>query len=159
MDIVRVLTPIFKEKIMPEKKYFRASLDRNRGFSLMELTIVIAIIVVLAAIVVPSGLRILERSRLSALAVDLATIKTAAIEYYADNGAWPADEADFTEVAADGGAYLNRWPTVPWQGATIHWDSDIPVVEVRDLPEGKAEKLLEILGGEVLGNNYTLSMR
>ncbi len=133
--------------------------NRCGGFSLLELTVVIAIIIVLAAVVVPSGVRILERSRISALAVDISMIKSGAIEYYADNGEWPQSEGDFTEDLDGEGVYLDRWPQSPWQGSVVTWRSDGPYVEVQNLPEGKSFKLQEILGGEVAGISYTLKVR
>jgi prepilin-type N-terminal cleavage/methylation domain-containing protein len=134
-------------------------LNLCRGFSLLELSVVIAIIIVLAAVVVPSGVRILERSRISALAVDIVMIKSAAIEYYADNGAWPQSEEGFTQDLVGEGSYLDRWPQAPWQGSLVTWRSEGPYVEVQNLPTGKSVKLQEILGGEVAGINYSLKIR
>lgn len=130
----------------------------QKGFSLLELTIVIAIIVVLAAIVVPSGLRILERARVSSLAVDISLIKCAAIEYYADHGAWPVSDSDFLEDDGEG-VYLDRWPQAPWNGASVTWRESGPYIEVQNLPDGKSEKLQEILGGEISGLSYSLLVR
>ena len=147
-----------KKSIMPGRS-MGSFCPGERGFTLLELTIVIAIIFVLAAVVVPSGLRILERSRLSALAVDLSMVKAAAIEYYADHGAWPQAAEDFTEDADGEGVYLERWPESPWQNSLIMWRSEGPSIQVQQLPGNKAVKLAEILGGTVSGTTYSLEIR
>ena len=132
---------------------------RQKGFTLLELTVVIAIIIVLSAVIVPTGLRILERSRVSALAVDIESIKSVAIEYYTEQGEWPQAQDSFTSSTTSDGPYLDRWPVPPWQGSTVTWVSVGPYIQVAGLPAGKSEALKDILGGQFEATTYSLFIR
>ena len=53
----------------------------NKGFSLLELLIVVAIILIIATIAIPSLLRSRQAANESAAVADLRTINTAQITY------------------------------------------------------------------------------
>ena len=66
-------------------------LRRHRGFTLVEIMIVVAIIVLLAAIAIPNLLRSrLNANEASAIA-SMRVIATAAVTYRANNPTFPAD--------------------------------------------------------------------
>jgi len=110
----------------------------RKGFTLIELIVVIAIIAILAAIVAPNAFRAIEKGKISAIIADYKAIKTGAMGYYADTGAWPADGVGPNRLAfviTDGvagwdGPYLEKWPARnPWGGAytfqndaALNWD-------------------------------------
>lgn len=62
---------------------------KRRGFTLIELMVVIAIIIILAAIAIPNYLKMTERAKKSRLASDYATIATVLETYKTDWGQYP----------------------------------------------------------------------
>jgi|SRR5690554_6321414 len=65
----------------------------QKGFTLIELMIVVAIIGILAAIALPAYQDYTKRSHVSEGLSLAAGARTAVTEYYSSNGEWPADNA------------------------------------------------------------------
>lgn len=65
----------------------------QKGFTLIELMIVIAIIGILAAIALPAYQDYTKRSRVSEGLSLAGGVKSALTEYYASNNEWPANNA------------------------------------------------------------------
>ncbi len=64
---------------------------KAKGFTLIELMIVVAIIGILAAIAIPKFAQMLEKSREGATKGTLGSLKSAASIYYGDQqGIWPS---------------------------------------------------------------------
>ena len=69
---------------------FTISRARNRkGFTLIELMIVIAIIIILAAIAIPNYLKMTQRAKKARVASDFETLATALESYKTDWGVYP----------------------------------------------------------------------
>ncbi len=64
-------------------------MKNNRGFTLIELAVVLAIIAVLAAILTPLVSNYLDQARVSRAQADMKTIADAVKFYQRDTGRWP----------------------------------------------------------------------
>ena len=65
-------------------------MTKNRGFTIVELLIVIVVIGILAAIVIVAFNGIQERAKWSKLQSDISSINKVVQMYYAQNGSYPA---------------------------------------------------------------------
>lgn len=88
----------------------RKSVKSQKGFTLIELMIVVLIIGVIAGIAVPRYFQSTQDARGAKIAADLRTIDSAIVLYQVRNGGIAATEANI--VAADTGT-LATWPTPP----------------------------------------------
>src|SRR5204862_6714869 len=61
------------------------TMKKNRGFSLLELLIVVAIILIIATIAIPSLLRSRQAAQESSAVAQLRTVNTAEVNYLSTN--------------------------------------------------------------------------
>lgn len=106
----------------------------KRGFTLVELLVVIVVLAVLAAIVLPKFMNSSSRSKESALKSDLKLARNAISLFQTDTGVYPKSLADLSATSADGvtatitasdwhGPYLESIPTDPVSGNALNYDS------------------------------------
>ncbi len=82
-------------------KMFRSS-QNKKGFTLIELMIVVAIIGILAAIAIPAYSNYTRRSRMTEVTNAMGAAAAGAIEYFQTTGRYP-DCADFAAIQATTG--------------------------------------------------------
>src|SRR5687768_8112607 len=66
-----------------------ASPRRSRGFTLVEMLVVIAIIVILMALLIPVTMGVISRARNAAIAVEIRELKVALEKYKETHGDYP----------------------------------------------------------------------
>lgn len=86
---------------------------RTRGFTLIELMVVMAIIGILVSIAVPTYRNIVERAKETVLKHNLAAIRDVIDQYYADKGRYPSGFEDLVSA----GYFKVRLPLDPMTGA------------------------------------------
>jgi general secretion pathway protein G len=72
------------------------------GFTLMEMLVVVAILVILAGAAVPIYMRYLDEAKVSRAKIDVKLIEEAVKAYYLKNSEYPPSLQTLTQVQADG---------------------------------------------------------
>jgi prepilin-type N-terminal cleavage/methylation domain-containing protein len=102
-----------------------------KGFTLIELMIVVAIIGILAAIAIPKFADLVNKSKESAVKGSLGSIRSAISIYYSDTeGIFPASAAvtDLASALTTGNKYLDSIPSMSLPRPTPHTGSTNTVV-------------------------------
>jgi general secretion pathway protein G len=87
---------------------------RTRGFTLIELMVVIVILGTLVALVGPNVFRHLKQSTRTAVEVQIGALRQAVDHYYLDRRTLPASLQDLTAPGADGEPWIRAVPPDPW---------------------------------------------
>lgn len=70
----------------------------EKGLTLIELLIVVAILGIISGVVIPNLGAFIITGRLSAANTELENVKTAALAFYAEHGRWPSEEGESSDV-------------------------------------------------------------
>lgn len=87
-----------------------------RGFTLIELIVVMTIVALLAAIAAPRYFDSVERARERVLLQNLNVLRDAIDKFHADTGSYPASLADLAARR-----YVRRIPDDPLTGSSATW--------------------------------------
>ena len=99
---------------------------RAKGFTLIEILVVIVILGILAALIVPRVMDRPDQARATAARADIAAIIGALKLYKLDNGIYPSTDQGLAALVKKpergeiprnwkAGGYLDKLPTDPWQ--------------------------------------------
>jgi general secretion pathway protein G len=114
---------------------------RNKGFTLIELMVVMVIIATLLSVVAPRYFKHLDRAKETALHQSLNVVRDAIDKYHADKDKFPATLDELVEQR-----YLRQVPVDPISGSKDGWDLLPPpddaaggIADLRSTAEGNDE--------------------
>jgi prepilin-type N-terminal cleavage/methylation domain-containing protein len=118
----------------------------TRGFTLIELTVVLAVIVTLALILTPSITNFINDSRVARTRTDTQTVAASVVQFYKDNGFFP----QWSTASAGGpGTNANRVDLLVSPG-------NVPVVAAADTwTTGSSDTLVN----QLMSNTPTYTMK
>jgi len=89
-------------------------MNAKKGFTLIEIMIVVAILAILAAVAIPNFMTYRRTAQANSCQANLKQIVSAIEAYQVKHGSVPSALADLTDTAK--GAFLKKMPTCPCKG-------------------------------------------
>jgi general secretion pathway protein G len=97
----------------------------RRGFTLIEMLVVLAIVALLLTLAAPRYFGSIETSKEAVLRDNLRTVRTTLEQFYADNARYPKDLDELVERK-----YLRALPVDPFVESTSAWQIVPPAANV-----------------------------
>lgn len=135
----------------PGAAHAASSRPTSRGFTLLELIIVIAIVGILATIAIPALKNVPRRAAESVLKSDLRTFRELIDQFRADKGTYPPT----LEVLVEEG-YLRELPRDPITKSSTTWQPVFEEIDLEalpaetDLPEDLQPGIIDVHSGSEL---------
>jgi general secretion pathway protein G len=120
----------------------RTRRNRNRGFTLIELMIVISIILILVSVALPAYNQSIVRARESVLKQNLFTIRSVISQYTLDKQKAPQSLDDLVT-----GGYLKQLPTDPMTNKNDTWVPDEEQDTVMSLDQQDQGGIIDVHSG------------
>lgn len=107
----------------------RPSPRRARGFTLIEILVVVAILAILGALIVPRIMSRPDEARVSAARLDVQALVQALKLYKLDNGVYPSTEQGLKalvekpatgQIPTNWKMYLDKLPQDPWNNPYLY---------------------------------------
>lgn len=131
---------------------FARRASRTRGFTLVEVMMVVVIIGLLAAMSLPAYRRITMRSKTAAVASDLRSYSTAFITYSLQNGRWPDNAAPRVVPNGMTGALAQGFSQKSPIGGVYKWNFGVSA----DGIQATAAIIIESANGETISDDAAL---
>lgn len=112
---------------------------RGKGFTIMELLLVLMLVALLASIAAPVVTNSIQRAKESTLKESLFVLRKAIDDYYADTGRYPASLRDLVA-----GRYIRKIPVDPLTETDNDWklirekNTEGNIIDVKSGSEAKA---------------------
>jgi general secretion pathway protein G len=108
-----------KNRLIDRMRAMRLQVKSNKGFTLIEIMIVVTIIALLSAvIIVPNVTKYLKRAKIEACKLQIKNLQTPLIEYQSTKGNYPSTEEGLDALVKEG--LLKKVPVDPW-GNPYHY--------------------------------------
>ncbi|HXZ33316.1 MAG TPA: prepilin-type N-terminal cleavage/methylation domain-containing protein [Terriglobales bacterium] len=120
----------------------RVSKKRSRGFTLIELMIVISIILILVSVALPAYNQSIVRARESVLKQNLFTLRSVISQYTLDKQKAPQSLDDLIS-----GGYLKQLPVDPMTGKNDTWVADQEENTIMSIDEQDQGGIIDVHSG------------
>lgn len=118
----------------------KSRFNKQSGFTLIEVMVVVVILAILASIIVPKIMSSPEKARLVKAQQDVLAIQSAMDLYKLDNGFYPSTEQGLQALVTQPttapipqswkqGGYLSNMPVDPW-GNPYHYTNDGGTIKI-----------------------------
>jgi general secretion pathway protein G len=129
----------------------RVSRKRSRGFTLIELMIVISIILILVSVALPAYNQSIVRARESVLKQNLFTLRSVISQYTLDKQKAPQALDDLIS-----GGYLKQLPVDPMTGKNDTWVADQEDNTIMSIDEQDQGGIIDVhSGSEAISSDGT----